>query len=151
MNKLRNPFRMRASEKIESDANFLRIYSPLSLDIFLPYQKESRLWEYVTYIHSSPGGGKTSLMRIFEPSVLNAIFNSKSSYSEISSRLKQLDVINERVNVLGVYLLCSRTFQLLEDVNLQPIHRNRLFFSLLNSRLILTTLKNILILNGSTR
>ncbi len=148
MNKLRNPFRMRASEKIESDANFLRIYSPLSLDIFLPYQKESRLWEYVTYIHSSPGGGKTSLMRIFEPSVLNAIFNSKSSYSEISSRLKQLDVINERVNVLGVYLLCSRTFQLLEDVNLQPIHRNRLFFSLLNSRLILTTLKNILILKG---
>lgn len=148
MNKLRNPFRMRASEKIESDANFLRIYSPLSLDVLLQSHKESRLWEYVTYIHSSPGGGKTSLLRIFEPSVLNTIFNSKSSYIEIFQRLKNLDVINEQVNVLGIYLLCSRTFQLLEDINLKPMHRNRLFFSLLNSRLILTTLKNILILKG---
>ena len=148
MNKLRNPFRMRASEKIESDANFLRIYSPLSLDALLPFHKESRLWESVTYIHSSPGGGKTSLLRIFEPSVLNTIFNSKSSYPEISQRLKQLNVISEQVNVLSVYLLCSRIFQLLEDVSLQPLHRNRLFFSLLNSRLILTTLKNILILKG---
>lgn len=148
MNKLRNPFRMRASEKIESDANFLRIYSPLSLEALLPYYKESRLWEYVTYIHSSPGGGKTSLLRIFEPSVLNTIFNSKSSYREIYQNLKQLNVIDDQINVLGIYLLCSRTFQLLEDINLQPIHRNRLFFSLLNSRLILATLKNMLILKG---
>jgi hypothetical protein len=148
MNKLRNPFRMRASEKIESNANFLRIYSPLSLDVLLQPHKESRLWEYVTYIHSSPGGGKTSLLRIFEPSVLNTIFNSNSSYIEIFQKLKNLDVISEQVNVLGIYLLCSRTFQLLEDINLQPMHRNRLFFSLLNSRLILTTLKNILVLRG---
>lgn len=147
MNKLRNPFRMRASEKIESDENFLRIYSPLSLDALIS-QKESKLWGYVTYIYSSPGGGKTSLMRIFEPSVLNTIFNCKSSYNEINQRLTQLGVLDGQVNVLGVYLLCSRSFQLLEDINLQPIHRNRLFFSLLNSRLILTTLKNILVLKG---
>jgi hypothetical protein len=74
---------MRASEKIESDANFLRIYSPLALDSLLTNNKESKLWGNVTYLHSSPGGGKTSLLRIFEPSVLNTIFNSKTSYQEI--------------------------------------------------------------------
>jgi len=146
---LRNPFRMRASEKIISDASFLGIYSPTILDLLIERDQDSVLWNNVSYIHSSPGGGKTSLLRVFEPSVLNSIFTSQTHYKEIYSKLKRLTVFHESgVNLLGVYLLCSRSFEILEDINIQPFHKKRLFYSLLNSRIILSTLKNILILKN---
>lgn len=146
---LRNPFRMRASEKIISDANFLGIYSPTILDVLIEQDQSFVLWDNVSYIHSSPGGGKTSLLRVFEPSVLNSIFTSQSNYKEIFSKLKKINVFSDdQINVLGVYILCSRSFEILEDINFEPHHKKRLFFSLLNSRVILATLKNILILKN---
>jgi len=148
-NNLRNPFRMRASEKIISDANFLGIYSPTILDLLIEQHQINILWDNVSYIHSSPGGGKTSLLRVFEPSVLNSIFTSQSNYKEIFSKLKKIDVFNEdKVNLLGVYILCSRSFEILEDINFEPYYKKRLFYSLLNSRVILATLKNILLLKN---
>lgn len=148
MNRLRNPFRMRASEKIISDANFLGIYSPSIIDLLIESYNESKLWDNVTYIHSSPGGGKTSLLRLFEPSVLNSLHSSQSHYKDLYSNLKKLNIFENKVSILGIYLLCSRSFEILEDINVQEPQKKRLFFSLLNSRVILATLKNILILKG---
>lgn len=146
MSRLRNPFRMRASEKIESEANFLYMYSPSILDSLLENHQQSKLWDNITYIHSSPGGGKTSLLRIFEPSVLNALYFSQTHYKDIYSILKKIDVFDDnRINVLGVYLLCSRSFEILEDMNVSDVQKRRLFNSLLNSRLIISVLKSILI------
>ena len=109
--RLRNPFRMRASEKIVSDSSFLGIYSPAILDQLLENDQNSKLWNNVTYIHSSPGGGKTSLLRIFEPTILNSLFSSQSHYKDIFTKLKTLNVFNENeVKVIGIYLLCSRSF-----------------------------------------
>lgn len=148
-NSLRNPFRMRASEKIISDANFLGIYSPEILELLIEKNQSTLLWNNVSYIHSSPGGGKTSLLRVFEPSVLNSIFTSQSNYKDIFSKLKKIDVLNEdKINVLGVYVLCTRSFEILEDINFENYHKKRLFYSLLNSRIILATLKNVLILKN---
>ena len=65
-NKLRNPFLMRASERIESDVNFLRLYSPIVLDSLIEKNSNDTLWNNVIFIRSSPGGGKTSLLRVFE-------------------------------------------------------------------------------------
>lgn len=55
MSRLRNPFRLRASEKIESDVSFLRLYSPIVLDALCEKHKDGKLWNNVMYIHSSPG------------------------------------------------------------------------------------------------
>ena len=149
MSKLRNPFRMRASEKIISDANFLGMYSPSILDMLSNAQKQSVLWDYVTYIHSSPGGGKTSLLRLFEPSVLTSLIASQNHNREVFINLKNLEVIDEsNVKVLGVYLLCSRSFETLEDINNNPSAQKRLFFALMNARVILSTLRNILVLKN---
>lgn len=146
---LRNPFRMRASEKIISDANFLGIYSPTILDVLIEKDQSFLLWDNVSYIHSSPGGGKTSLLRVFEPTVLNSVFTSQYNYREIFSKLKKINVFSDdQINILGVYILCSRSFEILEDINFEPHHKTRLFFSLLNSRVILATLKNILVLKN---
>ena len=89
-NKLRNPFLMRASERIESDVNFLRLYSPIVLDSLIEKNSNDTLWNNVIFIRSSPGGGKTSLLRVFEPSTLFNIFSRKSQeYKDLFNYLKE--------------------------------------------------------------
>lgn len=153
MSRIRNPFTMRASEKIESAANFLRLYSPTILDALIEKNKNDKLWENVVFIHSSPGAGKTSLLRVFEPLSLKTLFNSKSSseYKEIYGKLRELDVINEeKIELLGVTLICTRNYEVLEDLDVSSGQKIRFFFSLLNARVILSTLRSILQLHNKT-
>lgn len=145
-NKLRNPFKMRASEKIESDVNFLRLFSPEVLNVLIEQQKEQDLWGNVLFIRSSAGAGKTSLLRIFEPGLLSLVHNHKGNtdYKETHSKLKILGVIdNKKVLALGVLIKCTRNYELLEEIDISPHHKKRLFYALLNSRLILATLKRV--------
>ncbi len=145
-NKFRNPFLMRASERIESDANFLRLYSPIVLDNLIEKNSNDSLWNNVVFIRSSPGGGKTSLLRIFEPSSLFNIFSRKSQeYRELFNFLKKLQVINEEgIEVLAVYLSCNKNYEILEDLSLNSGQKKRLFFALLNARITLATLIGLL-------
>lgn len=145
-NKLRNPFKIRASEKIDSDAGFLRLFSPLVLESLEENHVQEKLWGNVLYIHSSPGAGKSSLVRVFEPSSLKIILNGKSApdYKELFTSLKKIEVIDENgINVLGVVMQCTRNYEILEELNVPDSMKNRLFFSLLNSRIILATLRNL--------
>lgn len=149
--RLRNPFVMRASEKIESVANFLRLYSPIVIDILIEKHTQGVLWKNVVFIHSSPGAGKTSLLRVFEPVSLRTLFNSKSSpdYKELFGQLKKLEVVNEdKIGLLGVILLCTRNYETLEELDVSAGQKTRFFFSLLNSRIILSALRSILQLHN---
>lgn len=145
-NKNRNPFKMRASEKIEADSNFLRLFSSEALDILVEKEEGTELWENVVLIRSSPGAGKTSLLRIFEPGPLGTVFNHRSQeHKELYSILKKLKVVNEdRVETLGVPIRCTRNYEILEDLEINPAQKLRLFYSLLNARVILSTLQSIL-------
>lgn len=145
-NKLRNPFKMRASEKIESDANFLKLFSPDVIDILVERQKKGELWNDLLFIRSSPGAGKTSLLRVFESQSLNYIFNHKSQdfYKELYNPLKKLGVVDEEgIHLLGVILRCTRNYEILEDINIDEARKKRLFYALINSRIVLATLKGI--------
>jgi hypothetical protein len=142
---------MRASEKIESAANFLRLYSPTIIDALIEKNKNDKLWKNVVFIHSSPGAGKTSLLRVFEPLSLRTLFNAKSSpeYKEVYSKLKELQVINEdQIELLGVTLVCTRNYEILEELDVSSGQKMRFFFSLLNARVILSTLRAILQLHN---
>lgn len=144
---------MRASEKIESVANFLRLYSPIVIDTLIEKHTQGVLWKNVVFIHSSPGAGKTSLLRVFEPVSLRTLFNSKSSpdYKELFGQLKKLEVINEdKIDLLGVTLLCTRNYETLEELDVSAGQKARFFFSLLNSRIILSTLRSILQLHNKS-
>jgi hypothetical protein len=143
--RLRNPFRLRASERIESDASFLRLYSPLVIETLIERSAKGILWDNVLFIHSSPGAGKTSLLRIFEPSSLQSLYSRKSQeYSEIFSVLKKLNIFNDNgANLLGVLLTCTRNYEILDDLKIDEIKKKRLLFSLLNSRIILSTLRGM--------
>jgi hypothetical protein len=143
--KLRNPFKMRASEKIDSDPSFLRLFSPIGLESLIEKNDEGKLWENVLFIHSSPGGGKTSLLRIFEPSSLNTLILNKSSsdYRDLFQSLKRINAISEdRVEILGTSLNCTRNYEILEELEVAPFLKKRLFFSLLNARMIMGALRS---------
>src|SRR3954464_4441035 len=64
----RNPFRLRSSERIESDGMFLELFGPGMLDM-LP----DDLWEQRLIIRSCAGGGKWALLRLLAPGVLRVV------------------------------------------------------------------------------
>jgi len=143
MREPRNPFRMRTSEQIESDATFLRLFGPGVLEV-LP--KED-LFNKILIFRSAPGGGKTSLLRLFTPSVLTTLFELRTNedYSDLYQLLVDLDVmIDAGPNILGVMLSCARNYPALEDLDCEPLRKERLLFSLLNARITLVALRGIL-------
>jgi hypothetical protein len=143
MKEPRNPFRMQTSEHIELDVDFLRLFSYDALDLL---SKED-LWNRVHIIQSSPGGGKTSLLRLFTPGALLTLLAHRGAdeFKDLYLKMKELGAITEEgPKVLGVLLSCSKNYDLLEDLNFEEQHKRRLLLSLLDSRIILTALRGIL-------
>lgn len=139
----RNPFFMRFSERLGSDANFLKLFSPGVLDVLSP----STIWETTNVIRSSPGGGKTSLLRLFTPNSLLALhgYANIPPYDELYAKLRELDAIqDEGPTVLGAMLSCAHDFSPLEDLRLDDIQKERMFISLLNARIVLSVLRSAL-------
>ena len=146
MNIYKNPFAIRASERIETDEMFLELFSSEPLTHFEEKNEQGRLWGCVTTILSSPGAGKTTLLRLFSPSILQRITERNTAYK----KLKKLDVLDsERIKKCGVYLQLGRDYEFLEDDALfNEVEQKRLFLSLLNARIILATLKSLMSLAG---
>ena len=146
MNIYKNPFAIRASERIETDEMFLELFSSEPLVHLEEKNDQGKLWGCVTSILSSPGAGKTTLLRLFSPSILQRITERNSAYK----KLKKLDVIDsERIKKCGVYLQLGRDYEFLEDDALfNEVEQKRVFLSLLNARIVLATLKSCMSLTG---
>ncbi|NTU50429.1 MAG: hypothetical protein HGA87_06075, partial [Desulfobulbaceae bacterium] len=143
MRELRNPFRLRASEHIESDETFVRLFSPEVLDML----SNPDVWERPQIIRSAPGGGKTSLLRLFTPSSLRTIHahRTREYTKDLFRRLVSLGAMDENGPIIvGVFLGCGHSFATLEDLDIDDGRKRRLFLSLLNARIILATLRGIL-------
>lgn len=146
MNIYKNPFAIRASERVETDEMFLELFSPEPLSYLEEKNSQGKLWGVVTTILSSPGAGKTTLLRLFSPSVLKRVTQRNNFYK----KLKNLDVIDGGdIKRCGVYLQMGRDYEFLEDDALfSKIEQRRIFLSLLNARVILATLKSLMALAG---
>ncbi len=144
MKDVRNPFRLQTAESIDSDADFLRLFGHGVLDL-LP---EDALSGRPLFIRSAPGGGKTSLLKLFTPSVLQHLMAMKGNdaVKDLFGKLKGLGAVTDHdVNVLSVMLPCARTFPALADVELKPARAKRLLLALIDARVILGALRAILI------
>jgi hypothetical protein len=145
MREPRNPFRMRTSEHIESESTFLRLFGIEVLEL-LPTDD---LWDRIQIFRSAPGGGKTSLFRVFTPSALVALHEARASddYRDLYRRMEQLEVVSESgPQLLGVMLSCARNYATLEDLSLDSSRKERLLYALLNARLTLAMLRGALTL-----
>ncbi len=145
MRESRNPFRLRRSENIDTDTAFLALFEPGILDVL----SDHGLPKTVQLIRSAAGGGKTSLLRLFTPSVLRRLHARRIDEQELFSRVQGLGAIDEQApRLLGVLLLCGRNYAVLEDLPVDRAVRTRLFLSLLNARIILAVLRSALSLKG---
>ena len=144
--RLRNPFRIRASERLETDASFLQLYSPLALESLIEKNDNGVLWNNVLFIRSSPGGGKTSLLRVFEPSSLLTVYSRRSQeYRDLFRYLKDLEAVSdEGVKLLGVSITCNGNYESLEDLTINGGLKKRMFIALLNARIIMAALVGML-------
>lgn len=149
---VRNPFKLLTSEQIKRDEMFLGLFEPGMLEIV---QKEDEsLWNRLYTIRSSPGGGKTTLLRLFTPQSLKALHNLRSNenYKEIFEKLKKIHVLDEDgIYTLGVMLSCSvsKSYARIEDLELDTDEetdankKKRLLFGLLNCRILISALRGI--------
>ena len=137
-----NPFLERMSESTTSDQEFVQLFSPKILERLPDDAFESG----VHIFRSPPGGGKTTLLRAFTPSVLRAFWNArrsaemKESYQSLVAR-GVLDEQNGRPQMLGVFLSCASGY-----ADLPPgatIEQEGLFRALLDCRIVLRTLRSL--------
>lgn len=143
---VRNPFKLLTSEQIEHDEMFLGLFEPGILEML---QKEGEsLWNRLYVIRSSPGGGKTTLLRLFTPQSLKTLqsLRSRENYKEVFEKLNKLSVLDEkRVYTLGVMLSCSRgkSYTSIKDLKIGENNKKKLLFGLLNCRIIISALRGI--------
>ena len=138
-----NPFNMRASEKMTSDDVFISLLSDDTLYPLKDYSDRGALWNNLTYICSAPGGGKTTMLRCFSPSVLYKVSNNRKENDKLYKALKSMGVVSgNKILKSGAYLLTNRSYADLEDeeVFTKPQAR-RLLFALLNARFTLVAIK----------
>lgn len=145
MRESRNPFRLRASEQIETDAMFIRLFEPSMLEL-LP---QEGLWNRPQILRSAPGAGKTSLLRLFTPTALLNLHTLRTHEfgQALYQKLSTMGAVDESgPRLLGVLLSCARNYATLEDLDCDASRKTRLLFGLLNARILLATLRGAIAL-----
>lgn len=140
-----NPFLERMSERT-SDQEFVRLFSPKILERLA----EDAFEGAVHMFRSSPGGGKTTLLRAFTPTALRAFWNARGvqDMNESCQRLVAFNVLSEPggPQVLGVLLSCASGYA---DLPPGATSANEaLFRALLDCRVVLRSLRSVSTLLG---
>ena len=139
-----NPFRSRSSEQQRDVRSFLRNFGAGVLEL-LP----ETLWDRPLVIRSAPGGGKTSLMRLFTADSLTQIADRRDDFQTLASLLDELGAFhNGRPAVLGVMLSLDRDYRSILDLGAPSEVANRLFFRLLDGRIILAVVRAATAVSG---
>lgn len=147
MREPRNPFRLRRAESIDNEASFLTLFEPGILEVM----PNEGFWETVHILRSAAGGGKTSLIRLFTPSMLLTLCAKRSDerVKELYQRAKELGAVDDSgPKVLAVMLMCGPGYSMLQDLDMDQARKDRLLFGLLNARIVLAVLRGTLTLKG---
>lgn len=136
----KNPFLIKHTEKIDSETEFLRLFSANTLR-FLTEDKFSK----VQFVRSSPGAGKTTLLKALTSNVLLQLCNLKESDSlrdfyQIASDCHLIE--NNQVRLLSCTLSCTKNYDLIDQI-FQNGRRQQVLFALLSVRLTISLLKGI--------
>jgi hypothetical protein len=138
----RNLFRLRTAEQAQADDQFLALFSSRVIDLF----KEEQVWDRLVRIESAPGGGKTSLLRLFTPGSLTRVLRLRHQQEnqDLVRQLQSLGVLDDRgIQLLGVYVNCHQDYSQIADLNLDPSQKLSWFIALLDARTILHMLQTV--------
>lgn len=140
-----NTFLSRTSELTASDDEFIGSFSPK----VLPVVPDTAFKVPLTILQSSPGGGKTSIMRLFTPGVLVKLKGRQNEpqIKEISNHLQGWGVLeNSTPRMVGVLLSCASGYADLGSV-LPDGEAAKVFRALLSARIVSRMLKVVCSIN----
>lgn len=141
----RNPFLIRSAERISSEDEFIKLFSPKIIEIVKNNLEGYSLWNQFFRFQSSPGGGKTSLLRLFSFPVLSRLkrifidrIDSNSDIDSLYKNLMELEAFNRKdeIDIFSIYISCASDYLNIENIENNEDSKNRLFITLLNSRIL---------------
>lgn len=140
-----NPFYARASEQHQDAHQFVSTFGAGALDM-LP----EATWDRLVLLRSSPGAGKTSLMRLFTPENLRWTLE-RMRQEPVYRQLIELGAIEpDRPLKLGVLIDLDRDYRSLLDLPMPAESARRLFLRLLDVRILVGALRSALTLAGGS-
>lgn len=138
---MRNPFRIRASQRATTDDEFVRLFGAGAIDLL---QNVRDPWGSVTFLRSAPGGGKTTFLRLLTPRPLalaNSLASGSSAVKATQEALRDVGAIGAHgPELLGTMVEFTAEFRELAAFD----RGNSLFRELVNSRIVIATLRAVL-------
>lgn len=139
-----NPFHSRASEHHRDQHQFVSTFGAGAVSM-LP----ETLWDRLVILRSSPGAGKTSLMRLFTVDSLLWVRARARSYEPLYNQLVEVGALDDDgPRKLGVLINLDRDYRALLDLPLDEAVSRRVFLRLLDTRVILGVVRAALTLAG---
>jgi hypothetical protein len=144
-----NPFHYRTADTrygIPSDlSNFIELFSSKSLNIF---DNCKTVFENIPLLLvSSPGGGKTSIMRVFSYESLNYLCENNNKNKPLFNKLEELGCYkNSKPYLLGLRLIATKRYN--DFFELDNKSKNGLFYAFFNSRVIILFIQAIFTIYG---
>lgn len=138
---MRNPFRIRASQRSVNDDEFVRLFGAGAL---LEMAKDiTDPWGSVVFLRSAPGGGKSTLLRLLTPRPLRLVgrMADEDRVKPTVEALRALEALEEREpQILGSLVPFTPEYRDLAELD----RGNSMFRALLNSRIVISTLRALL-------
>lgn len=133
-----NPFKSRVTESAADAPAFMQVFAQGILD--LPALRD--ILADNTYILSSPGGGKTTLLSLFLPrNVVNLVKSPPVSGDKdegIVEWARRERVIGAtRANVAGLRISCTGALSSVARLSAEPSAKERFFLASLNAKVVL--------------
>lgn len=138
---MRNPFRIRASQRATTDDEFVRLFGAGAFDLI---QNVGDPWGSLVFLRSAPGGGKTTLLRLLTPRPLRLVDSLASGSTNVKATQEVLREVGA-ISTHGPELLGTMVEFTSEYRELASFDRgNSLFRELVNSRIVIATLRAVL-------
>lgn len=135
-----NPFTIASTEKIEDDKDFVNLFEPSILSMV---SWDSVLKAPIFYWLSAQGAGKSSLLRLFSPSVLCDVLELEKTDPLRKMVLKHQLVDQETgPRVLGMLTKSPVSFGFIQSLPYEEVKRKRMFYALLDARACLRFLRS---------
>ena len=137
---MRNPFRIRASQRSVNDEEFVKLFGSGAFEVMREIESP---WDGLVFLRSAPGGGKTTLLRLLTPRPLDLtrrLIENPQVKSTHEGLLKNGAVSASGSSILGTMVVFTTEYRELAAHD----RGNSLFRELLNSRIVISLLRALL-------
>jgi hypothetical protein len=137
---MRNPFRIRASQRAVNDEQFVRMFAAGALDLI---RDADEPWTGLVFLTSAPGGGKSTFLRLLTPKPLTVAsrLGDDPNTKPTHDALRKVGAIGTAgPDLVGVMVTFTNEYKDVEEID----RGHGAFRALLSARIVLATLRAVL-------